>query len=278
LAHIFEKKCKNCDKKIIKPPYYSYKEWENKKFCSSKCFGLSIRLNPKTKYCLICKNKIIFNGSMKDYNKSKYCSIKCGGLGKRKKILKSTLFHQIRTSQKYLLWRKNIFIKRNKCEITNKNNIVAHHIKNFSTIIKENNVNTLKQAEACKELWDENNIIVLNKELHKLFHSIYGKTNNTMEQLVEFKTKICKKCKLNIRHSLYYCKECLISENERKKLVHRKQKEEGRCQYCGKINDTDKNLCSVCLPKANYSNSITKSNKASKLGHYGKMKQIMEII
>jgi hypothetical protein len=40
----------------------------------------------------------------------------------------------------------------------NKNlRLEVHHAKTFNDICKENNVTTVEQALACKELWDLNN-------------------------------------------------------------------------------------------------------------------------
>jgi len=90
---------------------------------------------------------------------------------------------------------------------------------------------------------------------------------------------ICKKngCN-NTRYSLYYCKQCLISENERKKLLHRRKYDEGKCANCGRDNNNSKWLCDECGIKNNIVNQINRSNKAVKFGYYGKLKQIMEII
>ena len=82
----------------------------------------------------------------------------------------------------------------------------------------------------------------------------------------------------NQRYSLYYCKECLTSENERKKLLHKRKKDEGRCSDCGKDNNNNKWLCDECGIRNNIVSIKCISNKRSKQGYYGKIEQIMEII
>ena len=50
----------------------------------------------------------------------------------------------------------------------------AHHLKPFSIIFKENNINTLQEALDCEELWNLNNGITLCEHCHKIIHKKYG--------------------------------------------------------------------------------------------------------
>ena len=56
--------------------------------------------------------------------------------------------------------------------LTRGGNLQVHHIENFSDKIE-------KRTEI-------DNGITLSKKAHLLFHSIYGKRNNTLAQLTEF--------------------------------------------------------------------------------------------
>ncbi len=80
---------------------------------------------------------------------------------------------QIRKCLEYNQWRSDIFTKDNfTCQKCNKKGIYihAHHKKRFSTIIKENNIKTLKEALDCKELWNIKNGITLCKKCHRKIH------------------------------------------------------------------------------------------------------------
>jgi hypothetical protein len=72
----------------------------------------------------------------------------------------SKLNNKIRNCAKSVEWRTKIYKRDNfKCQICGKNGgkLNADHIKSFALILKENKINSLKQAKMCKELWDINN-------------------------------------------------------------------------------------------------------------------------
>ena len=82
---------------------------------------------------------------------------------------------KIRHSLEYKLWRKACFERDNfTCQVSGKSGgeLVVHHINNF--------------AEFPELRTTISNGITMSKELHKLFHNIYGRKNNTKEQLIEF--------------------------------------------------------------------------------------------
>jgi len=74
------------------------------------------------------------------------------------------LFNKIRNNPKYNQWRVDIF-KRDKynCQKCGKygGELSVDHIKTFSSIIKENNIKSLKEALNCKELWEMQNGITV---------------------------------------------------------------------------------------------------------------------
>ena len=99
-----------------------------------------------------------------------------------------------------------------KCELTGKHGMLhIHHIVGFNTIViqaHEHNNIEIKQAiqdYTDKELellleyvkkWHmahREDLIVLEEEVHKMFHKLYGRGNNNREQFEEFKNKLINK-------------------------------------------------------------------------------------
>ena len=93
------------------------------------------------------------------------------------------------------------------CKLTGKaGRVNTHHLKAFSTIVLEahelHNIQVKQQVKDYTEeelhkleeyvaSWhkDTSNAVVLNEEVHVLFHSLYGKGGNTPEQYEEFKQR-----------------------------------------------------------------------------------------
>lgn len=94
------------------------------------------------------------------------------------------------------------------CELTGKVGVKlhTHHLKAFNTIVLEaHKLNNIEIHEIVgeytqEELYkleeyvvsyhqDNSNAVVLCKEMHDLFHNIYGYGNNTKEQYIEFKER-----------------------------------------------------------------------------------------
>ena len=57
--------------------------------------------------------------------------------------------------------------------------------------VKDYNEEELHKLEEYVASWhkDTSNAVVLCEEVHTLFHSLYGKGNNTKEQYIEFKER-----------------------------------------------------------------------------------------
>lgn len=96
-----------------------------------------------------------------------------------------------------------------KCIFTGSKDFQIHHIHNFNAIIDEalENLNlqrklkngdytaeelelVVKEVQKLHELYPS---VCLRKDLHKMFHKIYGTKRNTIEQFEEFKNKIQNK-------------------------------------------------------------------------------------
>ena len=82
------------------------------------------------------------------------------------------LNHLIRELDEYKQWRSDVFQRDNwTCRTCKQKvrDIEAHHSKKkFITIIRENNITTIKEAINCRELWDIDNGITLCCECHRL--------------------------------------------------------------------------------------------------------------
>jgi len=88
----------------------------------------------------------------------------------------SRLTDAIRKSPEYKMWRRLVYVRDDftcvQCRHTGYLN--ADHIVPFSTLIKENNINNIKDAVNCKKLWDINNGRTLCVPCHRKTET-YGK-------------------------------------------------------------------------------------------------------
>lgn len=101
-------------------------------------------------------------------------------------------------------WKKDVLYRYNyQCALTDtKNDIVIHHLKSFSDIVKEScselnltlehnikDYSTSDFENLAKLVLQKHNVsdgIPLTREVHNHFHSIYGKGGNTKEQFLKF--------------------------------------------------------------------------------------------
>lgn len=109
-------------------------------------------------------------------------------------------------------WKKEVMQRDNyACVLSGqKQDFVIHHLKGFNTIVEEASINVgvpvLKKFNEYENLTDVEKLkaevlrlhtadlgITLNKDIHILFHRLYGKGNNTPEQFNEFKEKYLNK-------------------------------------------------------------------------------------
>jgi len=78
---------------------------------------------------------------------------------------------KIKSSFEYRQWRSCVFTKDSftcqECGIRG-GKLVAHHIESFAKIFHRNNIQTLKEAMACEELWNVNNGQTLCEGCHSL--------------------------------------------------------------------------------------------------------------
>ena len=135
--------------------------------------------------CLICGKEFEVKKSKIKYGRGKYCSRAC----KDKDITRinsgnnhwnwrcgiTTESEKIRRSIEYGLWREAVFARDNwTCQRCSEKGgkLVAHHINNF--------------AEYPELRTAISNGVTFCKKCHNKFHKIYGRKNNTGEQLKSF--------------------------------------------------------------------------------------------
>lgn len=185
------------------------------KYCSNKCKWIGIKGNNFNdrrikKSCLWCKKSFLVSPCR--VTKSKYCGFSCYWKSKKgkptwnkdkklskehreklslshlgKKIGKnnpnwrggiSIIDHRIRACKKYKLWRTSIFEKDNytctKCGVIGVY-ITAHHIKSFTSILKECKIDSMQKAYKCNQLWNLKNGITLCEPCHKKTDNYKGR-------------------------------------------------------------------------------------------------------
>ena len=91
------------------------------------------------------------------------------------------LRNQIYNSYKYRQWISDVLTRDNftcqECgEVGGK--LSAHHLKSFSIILQENQIETLEKALNCSELWNINNGLTLCQNCHEETDNYGGKGNN----------------------------------------------------------------------------------------------------
>lgn len=195
--------CENCGKEH-KQKKRIYDQF-NLHFCSPKCRyeGISktyrgnkrYNFSSKTIKCANCGKEVAKRQSKIQRSVNNFCSPECtweyaeNYTGAKRYNYKPELTEKERLSNKtrhnsvkYRKWMRDVF-KRDDytCAITGirGGNMNAHHLEGWHW---------------CKEKrYDVSNGVTLKKEIHELFHKIYGNGNNTKEQFEEFKNNYSNK-------------------------------------------------------------------------------------
>jgi 5-methylcytosine-specific restriction endonuclease McrA len=102
---------------------------------------------------------------LSENNKGEKCRFWKGGVYKFR--------DHLRDNFEYRQWRSDVFTRDDftcqKCFVRG-GQLHAHHIKHFSKIIEDNNIQSLEEAKVCQELWNINNGITLCETCHKQEH------------------------------------------------------------------------------------------------------------
>uniref|UniRef100_A0A6H2A452 HNH nuclease domain-containing protein n=1 Tax=viral metagenome TaxID=1070528 RepID=A0A6H2A452_9ZZZZ len=142
------------------------------KYCSYKCLGDSKRKN----YCIDCGGKLSRGNSRgKVIKRCRKCCNEFFVGNKRWNWKGGTSLLDLHHTIEWRKWRKSVFIRDNwTCQKCNKrgNKLHPHHIKNFS------------QYSELRFAID--NGITFCEDCHIDFHKIYGKQNNTREQIIKY--------------------------------------------------------------------------------------------
>lgn len=150
-----------------------------KHFCCRKCYKEKVKCicqNPNCSNGIDGKPKIFYIILAKiKMGNGKYCCHKCFlecNKGENNHLWKggiTPLHEQIRKSDRYKKWRLSVFKKDSfvcqDCGQAHKN-LNAHHLKEFTLILQENNITTIEQALQCQELWNVENGITLCGDCH----------------------------------------------------------------------------------------------------------------
>lgn len=99
-----------------------------------------------------------------------------GGISKVDKL--------VRRMKEYIDWRDSVFARDNytcqDCGAT-KTYVTAHHIKSFSSILKENKIKDVEGARDCCELWDISNGKTLCEPCHEQTDNYKGRAKNKVQ-------------------------------------------------------------------------------------------------
>lgn len=141
--------CLNCNKVIEKKRFESKKTWEKKKYCSTKCCGVS-KEKKKECNCDYCGNIVITKPSAYSRKKRHFCDIKCYSLFRKEKL-------ELTEHNAYKGIRKNGESKqvyhRNYCN-RHKANIAHLKARRYAREKDAIGSHTLKEWENLKLLFD----------------------------------------------------------------------------------------------------------------------------
>lgn len=123
------------------------------------------------------RDKMRESGKRKIFSKEHCKKISNANRGERNSHWRggiTPLYKSIRENAMYASWRDSVYVRDGykciKCGDKQGGNLLAHHIKLFSTIIKEENIKKLDDISPKSQLWDIKNGITVCISCHKKLH------------------------------------------------------------------------------------------------------------
>jgi len=122
-----------------------------------------IKQRERNKHSKIMNKKwkdITYRNSMSETHRSPYTNVR----------------EALRSHYKYREWRDRVYARDNytcQCCLIHNNDLVAHHIRSFSSIIRRYNITNISDGIHCKELWGIENGVTLYRNCHKITRN-YG--------------------------------------------------------------------------------------------------------
>lgn len=159
------------------------------------------------------------------------------------------LQESIKNLSEYKTWRGSVFERDNyTCFLCKKQGkLQAHHIKFLSHILKENNIDSVDKALACKPIWDINNGVTLCCNCHKNVHKC-------KEYKFVWKPWGVEWWLTNNQHYAY--KKIYIRSGYRTSLQYHEHKVETNCLLSGTaklwLDDSKGNLQCVIITKDDF--------------------------
>jgi hypothetical protein len=166
--------CLTCNKEYFKSLS------QKSKYCSPSCYTESRIGKKRPEHSKKMKGKKTNLGrKLTKAQRLKMSGVNHWRYGKGKGF--NSLKERIRKLTEYNDWRFSVYVRDGfTCTHCNLKDVrlECHHVKSYSSIVSENNIETVNDALMCDELWDINNGLTLCKECHKKTDS-YGRNKGT---------------------------------------------------------------------------------------------------
>lgn len=177
------KECKICLKS-----YYARSSWKNSKYCSRECYFIAQKEQKKKErnrisvVCETCSTSFETHPCTLRKKNVRFCSMKCRRLSPKRSPLRLLL----RGGALYKEWRTRVFERDDySCQICKKigGKLNADHIKPFSHILRENEIDSLEKAMNCMDLWIIENGRTLCVDCHRKTDTYGSKSHSLISKL-----------------------------------------------------------------------------------------------